>query len=86
MCNGWRRGTPSSDAWVLRQLDAAGPAGPGAGLLAYACRRRLRLPAVAGQDSSKLWVTAPDPHPNAYANGLYAEFLYPALKALLPTP
>jgi len=44
------------------------------------------LPAVASQDSSKLWVTAPDPHPNAYANGLYAEFLYPALKALLPTP
>jgi hypothetical protein len=44
------------------------------------------LPAVASHESSKLWVTAPDPHPNAYANGLYAEFLYPALKTLLPTP
>jgi uncharacterized protein (TIGR02270 family) len=48
--------TPSSDAWVLRQLDAAGPAGPGAGLLAYAGRRRLRLPAVAGH-----WLRHLDP-------------------------
>ena len=43
------------------------------------------LSSVKDQESSKLWVTAPDPHPNAYANGLYADYLIPFLKPLLPT-
>jgi hypothetical protein len=43
------------------------------------------LPAVKDVESSKLWVTAPDPHPNAYANGLYAAYLYPMLQKYLPT-
>jgi lysophospholipase L1-like esterase len=42
------------------------------------------LPAVKDQQSSKLWVTAPDPHPNAYANLLFADYVYPKLKAFLP--
>ena len=42
------------------------------------------LEAVKDQESSKLWVTAPDPHPNGYANGLYAQYLFPTLKAMLP--
>jgi hypothetical protein len=41
------------------------------------------LDAVRSEDSSKLWVTAPDPHPNAFTNKLYAEYLFPRLKALL---
>ncbi len=41
------------------------------------------LASVKDQESSKLWVTAPDPHPNAYANGLYAGYLYTFLKPLL---
>jgi hypothetical protein len=44
------------------------------------------LPAVKGQDSSKLWVTAPDPHPNAYANELYANYLFPFLKEEMGKP
>ena len=43
------------------------------------------LPAVKDQDSSKLWVTAPDPHPNSYANELFADYLFPVLKSFLPT-
>ena len=42
------------------------------------------LPAVKDVESSKLWVTEPDPHPNAYANELYANYLYPLLKPYLP--
>lgn len=38
------------------------------------------LEAVKNETSSKLWVTPPDPHPNGYANQLYAEYLYPFLK------
>jgi GDSL-like lipase/acylhydrolase family protein len=43
------------------------------------------LEAVKDQDSAKLWVTPPDPHPNGYANKLYAEYLFPLLRQLLPT-
>jgi lysophospholipase L1-like esterase len=42
------------------------------------------LPAIAGQPSSKLWVTPPDPHPNAYANELIAKALFAALQKLRP--
>jgi lysophospholipase L1-like esterase len=42
------------------------------------------LPAMVDQPSSKLWVTPPDPHPNAYANGLIAKALFPALQKLRP--
>jgi lysophospholipase L1-like esterase len=34
------------------------------------------------QDSSKLWVTPPDPHPNAFANKLIAEGEFKALRGL----
>jgi len=44
------------------------------------------LLAVNKESSDKLWVTPPDPHPNAYANGLYAEYLYPFLKQELLHP
>jgi lysophospholipase L1-like esterase len=44
------------------------------------------LNAVKGQDSSKLWVTPPDPHPNAYTNGLYAAYLFPYLKEEMAKP
>ena len=37
------------------------------------------LPAVQGQNPSDLWVTVPDPHPNSYANKLFAEFLEPII-------
>jgi lysophospholipase L1-like esterase len=42
------------------------------------------LPAMADQPSSKLWVTPPDPHPNAYANELIAKALFAALQKLRP--
>jgi len=42
------------------------------------------LPAIADQPSSKLWVTPPDPHPNAYANELIAQALFAALQKLRP--
>src|SRR3954470_3203650 len=42
------------------------------------------LPAMADQPSSKLWVTPPDPHPNAYANELIAKALFAALQKLEP--
>jgi lysophospholipase L1-like esterase len=35
------------------------------------------LDAVKTQDSSTLWVTPADPHPNGYANQLFAEYLFP---------
>jgi lysophospholipase L1-like esterase len=38
------------------------------------------LPAVKEQDSAALWVTPPDPHPNAFANELLANGLYEALR------
>jgi hypothetical protein len=44
------------------------------------------LEAVKDQESSKLWVTPPDPHPNGYANGLYAAYLFPFLQRLLSAP
>lgn len=42
------------------------------------------LPYLAGQPSSKLWVTRPDPHPNAFANELIAKGLFAALQELRP--
>ena len=44
------------------------------------------LDSVKGQESSKLWVTAPDPHPNGYANELYANYLFPFLKEEMAKP
>jgi len=40
------------------------------------------LDSVKDQDSSKLWVTPPDPHPSALAHKLFADALYPKLRAL----
>lgn len=40
------------------------------------------LPFVSGAQSSKLWVTVPDPHPNGYANELIAAGLFQALSAM----
>jgi lysophospholipase L1-like esterase len=37
------------------------------------------LDAVKTQDSSTLWVTPADPHPNGHANRLFAEYLLPRL-------
>lgn len=43
------------------------------------------LRAVEHEDPSRLWVTPPDPHPNGYANGLYAAYLFPFLARELAT-
>ncbi len=40
------------------------------------------LPAVEDRDSSKLWVTRPDPHPNAFADKLFADALYLKLRQI----
>lgn len=40
------------------------------------------LESVRDQDSSKLWVTPADPHPNSLANKLFADALYQKLRAL----
>lgn len=40
------------------------------------------LPAVRNENSADLWVTPPDPHPNAFANELLANGLYETLKNL----
>ena len=37
------------------------------------------LDAVRGIEESRLWVTRPDPHPNALAHGKFADALYPKL-------
>ena len=34
------------------------------------------LPALENENPANLWVTRPDPHPNAYADGLIADYLY----------
>jgi lysophospholipase L1-like esterase len=45
------------------------------------------LPTLKDQPSSKLWVTPPDPHPNALAHQLIAQGLFAALQRLpKPTP
>ena len=44
------------------------------------------LEALDDQDSSKLWVTVPDPHPNAFANALAAEYLFPFVQAEMVKP
>ena len=40
------------------------------------------LPVLRQEESSRLWVTPPDPHPNARANELIAQGLYETLKVL----
>jgi lysophospholipase L1-like esterase len=40
------------------------------------------LPSVKDQDSSRLWVTKPDPHPNALANKFFADALYQQLRTM----
>jgi hypothetical protein len=40
------------------------------------------LPSVSGEASETLWVTPPDPHPNAFANGLIAAGLFATLRGL----
>jgi lysophospholipase L1-like esterase len=40
------------------------------------------LPSVSGEASEALWVTPPDPHPNAFANELIAAGLFAALREL----
>ncbi len=35
------------------------------------------LPAVQDKEPNTLWVTIPDPHPNAFAAGLFTEYLAP---------
>jgi lysophospholipase L1-like esterase len=44
------------------------------------------LPYLKDQPSSKLWVTPPDPHPNAWANELIARGLFEALQKLPAKP
>jgi lysophospholipase L1-like esterase len=41
------------------------------------------LEAVKDEESSRLWVTKPDPHPNGYANGLFARYLFPTLQQVV---
>lgn len=41
------------------------------------------LPAVQGQSPDELWVTVPDPHPNSYANKLFADSLGPIIGAAM---
>jgi lysophospholipase L1-like esterase len=41
------------------------------------------LEAVKDTPSPSLWVTKPDPHPNGYANMLFAQYLFPILEPLV---
>lgn len=41
------------------------------------------LPAIEGEDPRSLWVTEPDPHPNSYAAGLFADYLAPRLLSFI---
>jgi len=44
------------------------------------------LDIVKGTDESKLWVTREDPHPNGYANTIFAEPIYLAVKKIISNP
>jgi lysophospholipase L1-like esterase len=44
------------------------------------------LPYLKDQQSSKLWVTSPDPHPNAFAHQLIAQGLFDALRRIRSNP
>jgi hypothetical protein len=44
------------------------------------------LPYLKDQQASKLWVTAPDPHPNAFAHELIAQGIFDALRKLDAKP
>lgn len=41
------------------------------------------LPSIKNQQARDLWVTEPDPHPNSYAAGLFADYLSPRLLPLV---
>lgn len=41
------------------------------------------LGSVRGIDETKLWVSRPDPHPNGYANELFAKAMFPKIRKLL---
>jgi lysophospholipase L1-like esterase len=41
------------------------------------------LPYLQKEESAALWVTPPDPHPNAHANDLIAQVLYRTLKPMV---
>jgi hypothetical protein len=41
------------------------------------------LPSLKREESSRLWVTPPDPHPNARANELIADALFEPLQRML---
>jgi lysophospholipase L1-like esterase len=41
------------------------------------------LPYLQNEESAALWVTPPDPHPNAHANDLIAQGLYRTLKPMV---
>lgn len=43
------------------------------------------LESVREVEPSRLWVTVPDPHPNGYANELFADALYNKIVSLLPS-
>jgi lysophospholipase L1-like esterase len=44
------------------------------------------LPYLKDRASADLWVTRPDPHPNALAHGLIAQGIFDALQRLRPNP
>ena len=44
------------------------------------------LPYLKDRASADLWVTPPDPHPNALAHGLIAQGIFDALQRLPPNP
>jgi prepilin-type processing-associated H-X9-DG protein len=41
------------------------------------------IDSVRGVPEEKLWVTRPDPHPNGYANQLFADAIFVSVKAVL---
>jgi hypothetical protein len=44
------------------------------------------LPYLKDRASADLWVTPPDPHPNALAHGLIAQGIFDALQRLRASP
>jgi len=73
----------------LRQLDPYPFVDVSLKIQAQAERHRVPyvslLPAVQGEAPEDLWVTPPDPHPNAYAAGLMADALGPVILNVLQT-
>lgn len=52
-------------------------------LLDIYAHHRQASAAVTTQDSSTLWVSPADPHPNGHANRLFAEHLLPRLEPMV---